>query len=77
MTTLAGVRQIRERLALSQDELAERAGVHRITIMMAEAGRSVRVGLRRELRRPGSSGNVPRFDWQVQLPGPLDRPSPL
>jgi transcriptional regulator with XRE-family HTH domain len=43
MPTLVGVRALRERLALKQAELAERAGVHRITLIRAERGHSMRV----------------------------------
>ena len=45
MPRLTGVRELRERAALKQVELADRAGLHRITVLKAEGGRSVRVGV--------------------------------
>ena len=45
MPRLTGVRELRERAALKQAELADRAGLHRITVLKAEGGRSVGVGV--------------------------------
>ena len=49
MATLARVRALREAQALTQRELGDRAGVHRITVVHAERGRHVRPEIMRKL----------------------------
>ena len=46
-----GLRRLRDRRALTQEELAERAGVSRTTVMRAESGEDIRQSSVRKLAR--------------------------
>ncbi len=49
--TLPRLRDIRERSPLSQEELAGKSGVHRVTIARLEAGATARAGTIRKLAK--------------------------
>ena len=51
MRVLSRLREIREREALSQEDLAERAGLTRVTVTRLEGGTSARPSTTRKLAR--------------------------
>ena len=61
------LRQWRDRFALTQEQLAERAGINRATVARAEAGLAIRRTSYQRLARALGVGGKP---WRLQGPPP-------
>src|SRR5687768_7175322 len=80
MPRVTGVRALRERLAIEQRELAQRAGLHRVTLSRAERGYSVGVGvvtkLAAALQVPAHQIVSPAKEARLGLDAPPAAPRP-